>query len=109
MKSDVYFADEKLKETYNKLKNSKTEEKELHKWISRAIDDLKQDAFMGIQIKKDLFPREYVQKYNIDNLWKYNLPKGWRLIYTIETDEIKIMSIILEWFDHKNYERRFKY
>ena len=109
MESEVYFADEKLKETYNKLEDSKAEEKELHKWISRAIDDLKQDAFVGIQIKKELFPAEYVQKYNIDNLWKYDLPKGWRLLYTVGKDGIIVLSIILEWMDHKNYERRFGY
>ena len=53
--------------------------------------------------------KQYIQKYNIDNLWKYDLPNAWRLIYTIETDKIKIINIILEWFNHKNYEKKFKY
>ena len=39
----------------------------------------------------------------------YDLPNGWRLIYTIETNEILVLAIILEWFDHKNYERTFNY
>ena len=43
------------------------------------------------------------------NLWKYDLPKGWRLIYSIVNDEIVVVSLILEWFDHKEYERKFKY
>jgi hypothetical protein len=110
MESEVYFADEKLKEVYNKLEGSKAEEKELHKWISRAIDDLKQDAFVGIQIKKELIPQEYKQKIpGIDNLWKYDMPKGWRLVYTVGKDGVIVLSIILEWMDHKNYERRFGY
>jgi len=50
-----------------------------------------------------------IKKYKISNLWKYDLTNGWRLIYTIESDEIRIISIILEWFDHKNYEKRFGY
>lgn len=45
----------------------------------------------------------------LTNLWKYDLPDAWRLIYTIKEDEIKILSIILEWFDHKEYERKFNY
>ena len=45
MRSVVYFADEKLKEAYNKLKDSKVEDKMLYKWISRAIDDLEANAF----------------------------------------------------------------
>ncbi|MFH1682442.1 MAG: hypothetical protein ABIA37_01470, partial [Candidatus Woesearchaeota archaeon] len=84
-------------------------DKMLHKWISRAIDDLEENAFCGIQISKKLIPREYVEKYQIDNLWKYDLPKGWRLVYSVANDNISIISIVLEWFDHKKYEQRFKY
>lgn len=60
-------------------------------------------------ISEKLWPNEYIKKYKITNLWKYDLPDGWRLIYTIESNKIKIVSIILEWFDHKNYERKFNY
>jgi Txe/YoeB family toxin of Txe-Axe toxin-antitoxin module len=83
------------------------EDKNLHKWISRAIDDLEEDAFCGIQIPKRLIPQVYIDKYGIDNLWKYDLPKGWRLLYSVANDEVCILSIILEWIDHKDYERRF--
>ncbi|MFT4309184.1 MAG: hypothetical protein ACMXYL_01710 [Candidatus Woesearchaeota archaeon] len=50
-----------------------------------------------------------IRNYRITNLWKYDLPSGWRLIYTIKTDEVMIISVILEWFSHKDYERRFNY
>jgi len=63
----------------------------------------------GLKIPKKLWPKLYVQHYGITNLWKYDIPNGWRLIYTIETNEVKIVNIILEWPDHKNYERRFGY
>ncbi len=43
------------------------------------------------------------------SLWKYDLPSGFRIIYVLENNEVQIYSIILEWFDHKNYERNFKY
>ena len=53
---------------------------------------------------------EYVQKYGINNLWKYDLPRGWRLLYTVTADnEVELISAILEWFDHKDYERKFGY
>lgn len=75
-----------------------------------AIPDLKQNAFSGIQIPKRLFPKEYVQKYGMINLWKYDLPRGWRLLYAVTADnEVDLISAILEWFDHKDYERRFGY
>jgi len=45
----------------------------------------------------------------VDNLWKYDMPEGWRLIYTNVSDEVQILAVLLEWFDHKEYERRFHY
>jgi Txe/YoeB family toxin of Txe-Axe toxin-antitoxin module len=109
MKSKVYFADEKIKVAFEKLKTSTTEDRKLYEWLSRAIDDLEKDAFSGIQIPKKLIPKAYIAKYEIDNLWKYNLPNAWRLIYSVARDEIVVISIIIEWFDHKSYERRFGY
>ncbi len=109
MKSTAHFADEKLKEAYEKLEDSKTENKSLHEWISKAIGNLEEDAFCGIQIPKRLIPKIYIKKYNIDNLWKCNLPKGWRLLYSVAKGEILIISIIIEWMTHKEYEKRFKY
>ena len=61
MKSQVNFADEKLKDAYEKLETSKTEDKILHKWINRAIEDLAENAFCGIQVPKKLIPTEYIQ------------------------------------------------
>jgi len=70
---------------------------------------LKQDPFIGIKIPFKLWPQNYVQKHKINSLYKYDLPSGWRLIYTIKGSQLEILSIIIEWFDHKNYERKFKY
>ena len=100
----VAFISRKLKEEFTSLKDEK-----LRKFIDRALDDLKQNPTCGTKISKKLWPKTYVQKYEITNLWKYDLPNAWRLIYTIESDEIKIMSIVLEWFSHKDYERKFDY
>ena len=54
--------------------------------------------------------KEYQNKYGpLTNLWKYNLPNAWRLIYTIKRDEVVVLSIVLEWMDHKEYEQKFNY
>ena len=107
--NSVAFINEKLKESFEKLKSGKFEEKKLAKFIERAILDLKEDSFCGIRIPGELTPKKYIEDYGINNIWKYNLPNGWRIIYTISADEIKVLSIILEWFNHKEYERRFNY
>ncbi len=109
MKIGIQFANENVKEAFEKLKSGKYEEEQLSKWLSRAFNDLKQNPFCGIRIPKRLIPEEYIKRHDIKNLWKYNLPDAWRLIYSVETNQVFILSIILEWLDHKEYERRFKY
>ena len=109
MKSDIKFADGKVQKNFEELKNSKTESKNLYKWVCRAFEDLEENAFCGIQISKKLIPEIYFERYDIDNLWKYDLPNAWRLLYSVKNGEIKILSIILEWMSHKDYERRFNY
>jgi len=105
----VAFINEKLNNNFESLKDSKHENEKLYSQIKRAIEDLKEDPLYGIRIPKKLWPKEYINKYRITNLRKYDLHNGWRLIYTIDSDEVQILCIILEWFDHKEYNRRFKY
>ena len=104
--SKIKFVDKNLKNAFLKLKK---EDPLLYKWLERAFKDIEENAFCGIQIPKKLIPKEYLKKYNIHNLWKYDLPQAWRLLYSIESDGYWVISIILEWLDHKSYERRFKY
>ncbi len=105
----VVFANKKLEKEFESLKKGKEQDKKLYKFIERAINDLKKDPSCGIKIQKKLWPKSYVRQYKVSNLWKYDLPNGWRLIYTIKTDELIVLNIILEWFNHKEYEKRFKY
>ena len=62
---------------------------------------------MRQKCKKKVNPKELKQKYNIDNLWIYNLRKDWRLLYSIGKDEIELIAVVLDWMNHKDYERLF--
>lgn len=101
----VIFADEKTEDAFNSM----SEDDWLKKAIKRAISNLKQNVFCGERIKKRLIPKEYIKKYGIDNLSWYKLPQGWRLVYSIVANNVEIIALIIEYFDHKNYERRFGY
>ena len=107
--SETRFADEQIKRAFYALQEGDNSEKELFKFINQAIDNIEENAFCGIQIPKKLIPKEYIKKYDAKNLWKYNLPNAWRLIYSIRGGKAFVVSIILEWLDHKGYERRFGY
>jgi hypothetical protein len=106
---EVAFANEKLQEAFLQLQHGKFEDKQLYNFLCRAIEDLKQNPQCGVRIPNKLIPKEYIQKYGVNNLWKYNLPSAWRLAYSLAGNEIKIVSVILEWMSHKEYEKRFKY
>lgn len=106
MRSKIQFADEKTKNAFEKLKE---EDSKLYSFILRALKDIEKNAFCGIQIPKRLIPKEYVQKFEVRNVWKYNLPGAWRLLYSVKGNETIVLSIVLDWMDHKTYERKFKY
>ncbi|MFH1255685.1 MAG: hypothetical protein V1494_00160 [Candidatus Diapherotrites archaeon] len=105
----VAFADDSIKKAFEELGKGKFEEQQLFSFLKRAIDDLKENPLCGIRIPSSLWPKEYVKKYNIDNLRKYDLPSGWRLIYTLRGNDIEIISVLIEWYNHKEYERKFNY
>ena len=107
--SDIRFADESLKEAFYKLEKGDSSEKELFRFINQAIDNIEKNAFCGIQVPKKIIPKEYMRKYGAKNLWKYNLPNAWRLIYTLSGSKAVVVSLILEWMTHPEYERRFGY
>ncbi len=107
--SNIRFADENTREAYYKLENGDSSEKELFKFINQAMDNIERNSFCGIQIPKKQIPKEYLTKYNSTNLWKYDLPNAWRLIYTIRAGKPVVISLILEWMNHKEYERKFNY
>jgi hypothetical protein len=70
----VAFADESLRDAYDKLKAGKFEDKQMYDYLNSAFDELKENPFAGIKIPGDIWPKAYVQKYGIDNLRKYDLP-----------------------------------
>lgn len=105
----VSFCDGKLEHNFESLKKGKFEDRRLYGFIERAVKDLKKDSTCGTKLPSRLWPKIYIKKYLITNLWKYDLPNGWRLVYTIQIDKVMILNVILEWFNHKQYERRFGY
>ncbi len=106
MKSKIQFANEKVKSSFERLEKA---DPNLYKFVLRSFKDIEQNAFCGIQVPKRQIPKGYIKKFGVRNVWKYNLPGAWRLMYSIEGKNLMVLSIILEWMDHKTYERIFKY
>jgi len=81
----------------------------LRQIVDNALDVLKENMFAGQLIEKKKFPKVYVQKYGVTNLYKYNLDRSMRLIYTIVGDASGLAVVVLEILNHKEYEKRFGY
>ncbi len=62
--SKVVFISDELENNFNELKD----EDPIKKGIIRAIQDLRKNAFSGMQIPKKLIPEEYIKKYSVNNL-----------------------------------------
>lgn len=100
----VYLAHRRLKKQFDQLRGTK-----LRRWLDLAFDELERNPSIGTRIRRELIPRAYVRKYRINNLWKYDLPEGWRLLYSLTRIGSLTAIVILEWLPHKKYERRFGY
>lgn len=104
--SKIIFIDSDLEKTFKSL----SEKDSIKKALKRAIVDIKNNCYVGRNVKKKLIPRKLMDKYKINNLWIYNLPSAWRLLYSITSPEkVEIIAVILDWMDHKDYERLFKF
>ena len=75
--------------------------------INRIFDVIVNNPFYGENAKKDLIPKEYRQKYDADNLFIVDLPDYWRMIYTLESDEIEIIAFVLDIINHDEYNKKF--
>lgn len=102
----VVFVDETLEKSFNEL----DKDDPVKKALTKAIQSLKEDAFSGRNVKKKLIPKELIKKYGISNLWIYNLPNAWRMLYSLtDSGEIEIIAAILDWMNHKEYEQLFRF
>ena len=102
----VVFADKNKEDKFNALPNNDL----LQIGIQKAILDMKENVFCGEHIPKNLIPKQYIKNYKITNLWWYPLPHAWRLVYSIITpSNIEIGTSIIDYMNHKDYERIFHY
>ncbi len=95
---------------FMKFYSSVPKTSDLYVEIDGALALLKEDCEHGNKIPKDRWPKCYIQNFNIQNLYRFELRDGRRLIYTIYSVSDITYCNILEYFqNHKEYEKRFGY
>jgi hypothetical protein len=114
MKNVRVILSPEAEEVYKRLNQEAERSKEarmLLKAINQKVELIKQNLHYGNPINKDLIPKEYITKYQIENLFRVELPAFWRMLYALTNggNNIEIVSFILDIIDHKDYNKKFGY
>jgi hypothetical protein len=92
-------------EEQKKKRKTNSEEMQLLKSIDKKVALLKYNPAYGQNISKDLIPKTL----DVDNLFRVELTHYWRMLYTIRTNEVEIVSFVLYIIDHPAYDKLFGY
>lgn len=93
-----------FKELHSLLENLKPDHKSV-KWIQNMADALKENKFAGELIRKSQIPKVYIERFKVNNLYRYSHPEGYRSCYTILNE----CPHILDLMSHAEYDKVFKY
>lgn len=82
-----------------------SEEMQLLKSIRQKTEMLKTKPDYGQKIPHTLFPKTL----DVLNLFKVNLTRYWRMLYTLEGNRIEIVAFVLYIVDHPTCDSMFGY
>ena len=103
-------AEEVYKHLNEEAPKSKTEQTILNA-INKKVELIKANPHYGNPIPKKRIPQEYKDKYDVNNLFRVELPNYWRMLYTLTDGEskIEIIAFVLDVIDHPTYDKKFGY
>jgi len=88
---------------------SLAEDSELRQIVDEGLDALKENMLTGIAVPKNKIPKVYVQQFGVTNLYKMNLRRNYRLIYSLIARDEGVCPHVIEVMTHDEYMRRFGY
>ncbi|MFH1359238.1 MAG: hypothetical protein ABIH37_05090 [archaeon] len=103
------FLKGEAKESYFELKKRNDKEsKSILNSFQRSKEILIGNPQFGDPIKKELIPKSF-KKLGIKNLYRIELSNYWRMLYTIEGNEVEVLLFVLSISDHKKYNKLLGY
>ena len=82
---------------------------QLLKSIDQAIVKIGIDYRCGDLIPRKYLTKQAIERYGTDRIFRLELVGYWRLLYTVVGTEAEIIAFILEYMDHKTYNKLFGY
>jgi hypothetical protein len=95
----------RLSNEINELLKAYKDDHKYVKWVKNMVEVLKENMFAGEQIPKSQIPKQYKQRFGINNLYHYNHPEAFRSCYTI----VEGCTLILDLMSHDEYTKLFGY
>ena len=87
-----------------------------NKAVLQAIEDIKQKLEessrpLGIHHRYDNIPIKYIQRYGLQNLYHFEMPANFRLMYTVRKSprESELEALFLQLISHDDYNKLFGY
>jgi hypothetical protein len=77
----------------------------ISKWIGNMKEVLRENMYAGELIRKSQIPKRYIDRYAVNNLYRYSHPEGFRSCYTI----VNGCPYILDIMSHPQYDKLFGY
>ncbi|MBU0471666.1 MAG: hypothetical protein KKF65_03510 [Nanoarchaeota archaeon] len=77
--------------------------------ITDILRQLQINPYLGDLIPRKNLSKKTISYYGTNKLFRIALINYWRLIYIIIGKEDRTIVLILEFFNHKNYNKRFGY
>jgi hypothetical protein len=74
-------------------------------WVGDMKEVLRENMYAGELIRKSQIPKRYIDRYGVNNLYRYSLPEGFRSCYTI----VNGCPYILDVMSHPEYDKIFGY
>jgi hypothetical protein len=65
------------------------------------------DCLRGDVVRKSALPRVLKDRYGLENLYVEDLPRFWRLLYTVVKREGRRLVVVVEIVDHRTYNKWF--
>ena len=75
--------------------------------VQTVINNLKKDKIIGVHLQYKKIPKYYLDKHDVNAVYKVELPNSWRLIYGILTIHSEKSALMMELFNHDDYNKRF--
>ena len=82
-----------------------SEEMQLLKSIRQKVELIKENPMYGDNIPKKLIPKTL----DVSNLFRTELTGRWRMLYSLEGNQVEIVAFILYIVDHPTYDKLFGY